>query len=463
MFHVKNETVEFDRLLAGTLSGAGVFAVGGSVRDAIMSKQPSNLDYLVTGMPLDEILARLRAVGRADMVGASFGVIKFTHGGTTADIALPRRERSTGPHHRDFAIEFSPDIPLTEDLGRRDFRINMLARDVRTGAIIDPFGGRSDIEARRLDVLSERVFEEDPLRILRGAQFAARFELTATPKALAGMRGAAGLLPSVAAERMAEELRKLLELADRPSIGFELLRETGALEHVLPELLEGWQVEQNEYHAYSVYEHSLRSCDAAPADLELRLAALLHDVGKPRTKEGPHFYRHEFVGEAMARSALERLRFPRDTVERVAHLIKNHMYSSIDAMTDAAVRRFIRRVGPDRVAILFALRRADVAATGLPARDREQNGRFEQRVKAAIEAPHVFSVADLAIDGEDVKSLMRERGLVDAGFAGDKRVGGALRYCLEEVLENPDLNVRQALLDLVGRYFSSAKVKEQGL
>ncbi len=457
----------FDRLISQALPGVPVFAVGGSVRDAIMaaagrpapSPQP-NLDYLVTGMALEEILARLRRLGKADLVGASFGVIKFTRDGTTVDVALPRRERSTGAHHRDFVIESSPDIPVEEDLARRDFRMNMLARELRTGSILDPYGGRADIEARRLDVLTEVVFEEDPLRILRGAQFAARFELKATDKTLAGMRAAAALLPSVAAERMADELTKLLVRAERPSIGLELLHETCALEHVLPELLEGWQVEQNEYHAYTVYEHSLRCCDAASPDLTLRLAALLHDVGKPRTKEGPHFYGHEFVGEAMARAAMARLRFPGDTADRVAHLVKNHMYSAVDALTDAAIRRFIRRVGPETVDDLFALRHADALATGLPRRGADENERFELRVKAAIDAPHVFSVADLAIDGDDVKAVMRELGLVDAAFAGDERVGHALRFCLEEVLENPSRNEKQALRASVRDFFSNGKAKE---
>jgi len=438
-------------LLIETLPEAGVYAVGGSVRDAVLAelgqrqaRQPDQ-DYLVTGVPLATILERLGSHGRVEVVGASFGVIKFTLHDRTVDIALPRRERSTGPHHRDFAIESAPDIPLEEDLGRRDFRMNMMARDLRSGAIIDPHGGRADLERKRLDTLRAEAFEEDPLRILRGAQFAARFELAPTPSALAAMRAAADRVATVAPERIADELTKLLTLAPRPSVGIELLRETGALAVVMPELLEGWQVEQNEYHAYTVYYHSLQTLDAAKPELVLRLAALLHDVGKPRTKEGPHFYGHQQVGEQMARELLGRLRFSGEVIERVARLIANHMYATGDVITDAGIRRFIRKVGPANIDGLFALRHADIVASGLPPHDHGENERFEKRVAAMLQGRPALSVGDLAIDGNDVIAIMRELGLAGGDFRGDDRVGTVLQACLEEVLEDPARNERDTL------------------
>lgn len=443
-----------DRLLAEALPEGGVYAVGGSVRDAVLAQlggrpqhQP-DWDYLVTGVPLDELVRRLGKLGSAELVGASFGVVKFTRDGITVDVALPRRERPVGPKHRDFEIESAPDIPLEDDLARRDFRMNMMARDVRSGEIIDPFGGRPDLAARRLDVLREEAFEEDPLRILRGAQFAARFGLTATARTLAAMRDAAERVSTVAAERVADELTKLLTLAAKPSIGFELLRETGALAQCMPELLEGWAVEQNEFHAFSVYYHSLRTCDEAPSDLVLRLAALLHDVAKPRTKEGPHFYGHERIGAEMARALLERLRFSGDVVDRVTRLVALHMYTTVDEMSDAGIRRFIRRVGAANLEDLFTLRHSDVRATGLPPRDEDQNVRFEGRVNAALEAGHALSVADLAIDGEDVIAVMKELRLAPSDFRGDARVGKTLRACLESVLDDPAANTRDSLMAL---------------
>jgi len=444
-------------LLIDALPEAGVYAVGGSVRDAVLAelgrrkgRQPDE-DYLVTGLPLMTILERLGRLGRVEVVGASFGVVKFTRRDRTVDIALPRRERSTGPHHRDFDVESAPDIPLEEDLGRRDFRMNMMARDLRTGAIIDPYGGRADLEHGRLDTLRAEAFHEDPLRILRGAQFAARFELRPTESALAAMRAAADRVATVAPERVADELTKLLTLSEKPSTGFELLRDTGALVHVMPELLEGWQVEQNQYHAYTVYYHSLRALDAAPPDLVLRLAGLLHDVGKPRTKEGPHFYGHQQVGEQMAREMLGRLRFSGEVIDRVARLIANHMYATADVITDAGIRRFIRKVGPANVDALFALRHADIVASGLPPHDHGENERFEKRVEAQLHGRPALNVGDLVIDGGDVMALMRELGLAGGDFRGDDRVGAALRACLEEVLEDPARNERDTLLAIARR------------
>ena len=452
---------ETDALILHALPEATVYAVGGRVRDEVLIElgrhveQDATPDYLVTGLSLEKVIEGLRPLGRAELVGASFGVIKLAMPHGSADIALPRRERSVGTHHRDFDVEVGPQIPLEDDLSRRDFRMNMMARDLRTNALIDPFGGRHDLRQGRLDALHASAFVEDPLRVLRGAQFAARFELTPTPATMDAMRAAADLIPTVAPERIAEELTKLLKRARRPSVGFELLREASALHHILPELMEGWQVEQNEYHKYTVYYHSLEACDHAEPDLVIRLAALLHDVGKPRTKEGPHFYRHEFVGEEMARAALTRLRLSSDIVERVCALVAYHMYNTDDGLTDAAIRRFIRRVKAERVGELFAVRHADVAASGLVPRDEAEQARFEQRVYAEIAKAPPFGVRDLAIDGADVIAVMRELKLVGEDYAGDARVGAALKHCLEFVLDDPQKNDAAGLRDIVRNFFVS--------
>jgi putative nucleotidyltransferase with HDIG domain len=321
-----------DTVLLSLLDPAEIFAVGGRVRDEYRARQarvvsaPKDLDYVVIGMSGPDLTERLSVAGQVDVVGASFAVLKFRHPAGEADIALPRRERSTGSGHRDFSVESGPDVPLTEDLGRRDFRMNMIARRLSDDEIVDPFGGIADIAARRIDTVSDRTFVEDPLRLLRAAQFAARFEFTVSDRARAGMGAAAELLPTVSPERIGDEMKKLLTLSGVPSTGLELLRETGVLVHLWPELLEGVGVDQNEWHAYDVYRHALVTLDATPAgDLVLRLAALLHDVGKPRTKDGPHFYRHEQVGADLVAGMLGRLRLPQAVVESVEHLVRQHM------------------------------------------------------------------------------------------------------------------------------------------
>ncbi|HXW50545.1 MAG TPA: HD domain-containing protein [Candidatus Acidoferrales bacterium] len=413
-----------------------------------------DFDYLILGVPYDEIVQRLTPLGSAELVGSSFGVIKFTRDGVTVDIAMPRRERSSGVHHRDFVVESGPDIPLLDDLSRRDFRMNMMARDLSSGELIDPYGGVEDLRAARLDALKDEAFVEDPLRILRGAGFAARFDLRATERTRTAMRAAANLTNTVAPERIADELTKLLTKAARPSIGFELLRDVGALSEVLPELLEGWEVEQNEFHRYTVYYHALQTCDDIAPDLVLRLAALLHDVAKPRTKSGAHFYRHEVVGEEMAEAMLTRLRFSSDVVQRVGRLVRYHMFASDDALTDAAVRRFIHRVGAGSVEPLFDLRRADITASGLPERNPAELDRFARRVRTELSGHSALGLEDLAIDGATVIAVMRELGLVDREFRGDARVGAALRACLDVVLEDPVKNTARELRSIVREFFS---------
>lgn len=450
-----------DLRLAAALPDDVLFAVGGRVRDELRANAESapieakDLDYVVVGVSLDDLRARLEPLGRIDIVGASFAVLKLTLDGQTIDIALPRRERSTGIGHRDFEVQSGPEVPLADDLARRDFRMNMLARALPGGAIVDPHGGRADIAARRISILTPAAFEEDPLRVLRAAQFAARFEYAPDEPTLAAMTAAAPAVASVSAERVADELTKLLALAPRPSIGFELLRETGALGAIWPELLEGVGVEQNQWHAYDVWKHAMASVDAvAPGDPVLRVAALLHDVGKPRTKDGPHFYRHEVVGAEMARAMLARLRFSGEAVETVEALIRQHMYGADAGLSDAAIRRFVRRVGPGRLERQFALRAADIAGSGLPKRD-DSNERFEERVYAEVERRPALGVTDLAISGQDVIAAMIARTQAPADYRGDGRVGAALRWLFEQVTDEPGRNDRLSLLRLLETYLDA--------
>ena len=461
MIEGRLDTAAIDAALARALAPAPLYAVGGRVRDEVRGeldgkvRAAKDLDYVVTGIGFDELARRLRAVGRADVVGASFAVVKATLGGATVDVALPRRERSTGTAHRDFAVEAGPDVPLEEDLARRDFRMNMLARALPSGRLVDPYGGEADIRAGRIDLLRPAAFDEDPLRMLRACQFAARFEYAVTPLTFAAMQRAAPLVVTVSAERIRDELIKLLQLAARPSRGIELMRASGLLAFVLPETLEGVGVEQNEWHAYDVYHHTLATLDAVPpGDLVLRLAALFHDVGKPRTKDGPHFYQHEVLGEAMTRQALERLRFPAAVVERVAALVRNHMYAADPQAADRTVRRFIRRIGADNLERQFALRAADIAGSGLPKRG-PANEEFQARVYAVAAERPALGVGDLAIGGQDVIDELVGAGLLPRGSRGGPLVGEIMRALLEQVTDEPARNeagqLRTAVRELIAQ------------
>jgi tRNA nucleotidyltransferase (CCA-adding enzyme) len=447
-----------DRRLAEALPAKALYAVGGRVRDEFRARfdptipPPKDLDYVVTGLSVEALVARLRSVGRVDVVGASFSVVKLSAVEGNADLALPRREQSTGTGHRDFLVESGPDITIEEDLGRRDFRMNMIARRISDDEIIDPFGGVADIAARRIDILSPKTFVEDPLRLLRAAQFAARFGFELSEDARAGMIAAAGLVCTVSPERVCEELLKLFGTPSRPSVGIEILRTTGVLAELWPEVVEGHGVDQNEWHAYDVYRHNLETADAAPpGDVTLRLAALLHDVGKPRTKDGPHFYRHEHVGADLAVEMLARWRFPNETIATVEHLVRSHMYSADPTLAPKAIRRFINRIGAAHLERLFALRHADIIGSGLPKRSQE-NELFEARVAQVLEEKPPLAVRDLAISGEDVIALLIERGAAPAGFRGDARVGAVLSALFEEVVDDPTRNERHLLVERAKRY-----------
>jgi putative nucleotidyltransferase with HDIG domain len=444
-----------DARLAEVLAPGRLYAVGGRVRDELraviegIEVPAKDLDYVVTGLTLEELTPRLERLGQVDLVGAAFAVAKLTTDGETVDVALPRRERSTGHGHREFEVQSGPGIPLEDDLARRDFRMNMIARALPSGELVDPYHGEADIRAGLIDILTPITFEEDPLRMLRAAQFSARFGYAPTEATIAAMRAAALLVGSVAPERIHDELEKLFALAPRPSTGLRLLAETGVLAQFWPELLEGVGVDQNEWHAYDVWEHNLATMDATPpGDTTLRLAALLHDVGKPRTKDGPHFYRHEQIGAEMAEAMLRRLRFPNEIVDAVEHLVKQHMYVQDPDLSDAAIRRFIRRIGLTHLQRQFAVRHADIAGSGLPKRD-DSNERFEARVWEEVERKPAFSVADLAVSGEDVIKAMVYAKLVPPDFRGDARVGAALQWLFEQVTDRPERNVRQVLLTLL--------------
>lgn len=452
-----------DEVLTAALPGERVYAVGGRVRDEFRSRLdgverlPKDLDYVVVGVPLPDLQARLAAIGKVDLVGASFAVLKFRHPAGEADIALPRRERSTGAGHKDFAVESGPEIPLADDLRRRDFRINMIARRLGDDGIVDPYGGVEDIRAARIDIVAEATFAEDPLRMLRAAQFAARFGYALSARTAAAMREAAPLVATVSGERVGEEFAKLLS-AERPSVGIEILRETGVLAHLWPELLEGIGVDQNDWHAYDVYRHALATVDAAPAaDPTLRLAALLHDVGKPRTAaprpdgRGNTFYQHEILGAQMVGPMLAKLRASNETVQTVSHLVRHHMYAADPEAQDKTLRRFVRRIGVPHLDRLFALRWADIAGSGLPKRD-DSNERFERRIAHVLAEKPAFSVRDLAIGGDEIIAILRRKGAAASDFRGDQRVGEVLRALFEEVTDDPSRNEPGLLAERAERY-----------
>jgi tRNA nucleotidyltransferase (CCA-adding enzyme) len=423
-------------------AGHEAVLVGGGVRDLLLGRPVEDWDVATSASP--EAVAGL--FPRTAPTGLRHGTISvLLENGSAVEVTTFRSE---GPYadgrHPDWV---TLGVSLEDDLGRRDFTVNALAYDPVDAVLVDPHGGVLDLKARILRTVGDpdRRFAEDGLRPLRGARLAAVLEFAVEPATLVAMARARESARRVAAERVRGELMKLMA-APRPSVGIEILRRTGLLEDVLPELLEGVGVSQNRYHAYDVYEHALHALDAAPADRPLvRLAALLHDVGKPRTRvevdgEGT-FYRHEQVGRRLVLAMLDRLRFSRAERDAVAHLVGEHMFHYTPDWSDAAVRRFLRRVGPENVPDLFALREADDRGHGTGASSREALTELAGRIERIQAAREALAVEDLAVDGHDVMRALR-RG-------PGPQIGSILERLLERVIEDPSLNTRDQLLALL--------------
>lgn len=434
--------------LTDLLAEGDVYEVGGSVRDRLLALERGEVaenkdrDYLVCRIPIERLQVILRPHGAVNLVGRFFGVIKFTpYGGAeTFDLSLPRLEKSYGVGHTDFHVDFDPNLPVDKDLGRRDFTINAIAQDVRTGQLIDVFHGQEDLKSRVLRMVFPSAFIEDPLRMLRGIQFAARFDLDIEPATYKAMEQSAHLIESVSAERVAEELNKLLELSARPSHGFVLMQKLGLLKRILPELEATVGVDQpGPFHKWPVFEHTLECVDAAPRRLNVRWACLLHDINKPQCKvvdgDRATFYNHDKIGARTARSILSRLRYSNEFIDQVSMLVDKHMFTT--QVTDKGMRRLVRKVGTDLIFDLLDLRRADVYAQGKGGKTDDVD-ELQARITAEIEKKSPFGLKDLAINGTD---LMRELSM-PAGPA----IGKVLHELLEIVLDDPGQNTREALL-----------------
>jgi putative nucleotidyltransferase with HDIG domain len=434
--------------LADLLAEGDVYEVGGSVRDSLLAAQrgedppAKDRDFLIRRIGIDRLQEILGRHGAVNLVGRFFGVIKFTPRGTgeTYDLSLPRLEKSYGAGHTDFHVDFDPELPVERDLGRRDFTINAIARDLRTGALIDVFKGQADLEARQLRMVFPTAFIEDPLRMLRGVQFAARFDLTIEPATFNAIRDSADLIQTVSPERAAEELNKLLELAKRPSRGFLLMQELGLLKYILPELEATVGVTQpGPYHVWPVFEHTLVCIDAAPPRLNVRWACLLHDINKPQCRvveeDRATFYGHDKMGARTAKRVLQRLRYSNDFIDQVTTLVDKHMFTT--QVTDKGMRRLVRRVGTDLIFDLLDLRRADVYAQGKGG-STDDVDELEARIRAEIDKKSPFGLKDLAVNGSDL--------IGELGMTPGPEIGRILNQLLEVVLDDPAQNTRETLL-----------------
>jgi tRNA nucleotidyltransferase (CCA-adding enzyme) len=415
--------------------GRAAWVVGGSLRDILLGRTPHDWDLATDARP-----EQVQALFPGAVYENAFGTVAVQRDGAAIEITTFRRDHDYADFRRPHRVEFGASIE--EDLARRDFTVNALAWGAVPGAspsLVDPYDGRADLERRRLvavGVPAER-FGEDALRMIRAVRLAAQLEFTIAPATLAAITRQVELVRHLSGERIAAELQKLLG-ADRPSIGLRLMEATGLLRQVSVELADQRGVAQAKINGDDLWDHTLRAVDAVPLDLPVvRLAALVHDIGKPATALDGHFLGHDAVGAELAVAWLNRLHFPRTVVERVGLLVRNHMFNYESSWSDTAVRRLIGRLGPAALAELLALRQADNLGSGLPA-DAGGLDELRARIAAQLEARAVLDRSGLAIDGDD---LIRELGLTEG-----PALGAILDRLVEVVIKDPAQNDRPTLL-----------------
>ncbi|MEK7478545.1 MAG: CCA tRNA nucleotidyltransferase [Patescibacteria group bacterium] len=441
------------------LLGAGFEAnlVGGCVRDILLEKEPKDWDIATNAKP-EEIqkifstFAGATADKPATIYENNFGTV-----GVKTDSSDPRLkiiEITTYRLEGKYSDKRHPDEvifakTIEEDLARRDFTINALALSLvegMAGRLIDPFGGIADLSKKIIRAVGdpENRFQEDALRMMRAVRFMAQLGFVIESETEEAIKKHAGLLEFVSKERIRDEFSKIL-MADGAAKGIDKLRELGLLKYVAPELMDGVGVSQNHHHIFTVFEHNLRSLEYA-ADkkfsLEIRLAALLHDVGKPISKrgEGPDatFYGHQVIGAKLAARILDRLHFSKDIAEKVIGLIREHMFVyDPETVTDAGARRLLRRVGAENMDDLFSLREADRIGSGVPKAQPYRLRHLKFRIEKVSKDP--ISAKMLQLNGSD---LMKDLSMLPG-----PRIGFILAILLEEVLDDPTINKKEILLE----------------
>lgn len=423
-------------------AGFKAYLVGGSLRDLLLGREPKDWDIATDATP-----DKVQEIFPESVYENEFGTVGIKTGSEEPELRIVevttfRNEgRYTDQRHPD-EVRFAKTIE--EDLSRRDFTVNAIALDLQNEDLVDPHGGEADIRRKIIRTVgdSEARLTEDALRLMRAARLATELGFEIEKETAGAIRKHAGLLAAIAAERIRDELIKLL-MSPNAAEGFQFLEDLGLLPHIMPELREGIGVGQNKHHIYTVWEHNINSLDYAAKQgysLLIRVASLLHDVGKPRTKggDGPDstFYGHEVVGAKMAVKMLDRLRFPKDFTEKAAHLIRRHMfYYNVGDVSPAGVRRFLVRVGPENIDDLLQVREADRIGSGVkkavPYKLRHLLFMIE-KVKHDPISPKM-----LQIDGEEVMHV--------AEIPPSPKVGQILAALLDEVLDDPVRNTKDYL------------------
>lgn len=430
-------------------AGHGAWAVGGCVRDTLLQRPVSDWDLATSATP-QEVMG---IFNRTIPTGVQHGTVTVVLRNSSFEVTTLRGDGEYLDGRRPQSVHFVRDI--VSDLERRDFTINAMAYDPLTHDLVDPFHGQRDLRKGWVRAVGDHTkrFEEDGLRIMRAARFCASLGFALNDDTRAGMAASAMRLDLISKERIRDELLKICG-APKPSIGLDILMGVGGFAVVCPPLQEQVNLQQNKYHAHTLWQHTLHCVDDIRRDPILRVAALLHDLGKPQSRawsdkhQDYTFFQHEMIGADLADGWLRQHRFSNHDCDLVVSLVRHHLVAYERGWSDAAVRRFVRRVGPDRVDALLELARADVQAKG----KHTQTGMADlEHLRARIErvkndnAP--LTVSGLHVSGKDI--------IEDLSVPPGPRVGEVLRHLLEQVLDDPQRNKRETLINLARQYFET--------
>ncbi len=439
-------------------AGFEAFAVGGCVRDLLLGRKPTDWDITTSARPEEIVKLFPDSIYEND-----FGTVSVFPKNVSdptlkmVEVTPYRTESKYSDKRHPDKVEFGKS--LNDDLARRDFTINSVALNIKTDEVVDLFQGKKDFRDGLIRAVGkpEERFEEDGLRILRAVRLAAQLGFAIEKETEVAITKKAKLLRFISKERIRDEFSKIIT-ASKPHEALEKMRELGVLKLIVPEIEEGFGVGQNKHHIYSVWEHNLfalRHAASKQWSLEVRMAALFHDVGKPRAKrgDGPDstFYGHEIIGAKMTDMILARLKYSSEFTEQVSRLVRYHLfYYNVDEVGEASVRRLIRKVGPENMEDLIKVRICDRIGSGVPKAEPYKLRHFRFVIEKLSRDP--ISVKMLKIDGNDIMKI--------AGIEPGPKVGALLNVLLEEVLDDPKRNTKK---HLIGRTGELAKMTEKEL
>ncbi|MEK7643166.1 MAG: CCA tRNA nucleotidyltransferase [Patescibacteria group bacterium] len=428
------------------------YIVGGCVRDLLIGRKPKDWDITTSATP-----SEIQKIFPDSVYENDFGTVAIFPKNVSdeslkmVEVTPYRTESKYSDKRHPDKVEFGKS--LKDDLARRDFTINAVALNVRTDEVIDLFNGKKDFKEGILRAVGKPVerFKEDALRIMRALRLVAELGFSLEPETEAAIKKEAKLLRFISQERIRDEFSKII-MSPEPHVVLDRMRELGVLKYVMPELEEGFAVGQNKHHIFSVWEHNLYALRHAASKhwaLDVRLAALLHDVGKPRAKrgDGPDstFYGHEIVGGTMTEEILKRLKYPSELVAKVTTLVRFHLfYYNVDEVGEGSVRRLIRKVGPENMEDLIKVRVCDRIGSGVPKAEPYKLRHFRFLIEKLSRDP--ISVKMLKINGDAVMKI----GKLDPG----PRIGMLLNALLEEVLDDPKRNTKKYLTERLNELVS---------